>query len=242
MGSSSESSSWTEHFCQRRGNKYFCEVDGGYIEDTFNLFGLRPLVPNYAQALGLILDDEQVVYGSEDMSGEQVKQVAKCAERLYGLIHSRYIVTQKGLQRMYVKFGRGDFGVCPNKNCGYHLLPTGTTDVQKKGKLKLLCAQCEELFDLDGTAIDGAYFGTSFVQMFFFNYPELRPRRYPNKYVPKVFGFRVHPSGWTHRRDPLPIVRPHVGPPIAISSDSGTDMDGTLPANTGPVEVMEIED
>jgi casein kinase II subunit beta len=47
------------------------------------------------------------------------------------------------------------------------------------------------------TDIDGAFFGASFAHLFFMVYPELRPP--PNselsaKYVPRVFGFKLHHS------------------------------------------------
>jgi len=34
----------------------FCEVDKAFIEDSFNLFGLRPYVPNFKESLDIILD------------------------------------------------------------------------------------------------------------------------------------------------------------------------------------------
>ena len=38
------------------GHSHFCEVDRAYIEDAFNLFGLKEYVPEYTTALDLILD------------------------------------------------------------------------------------------------------------------------------------------------------------------------------------------
>lgn len=51
-----EDEKWVQWFCSLAGNEHFCEVAQSYIEDSFNLYGLRALVPNYQDALNIILD------------------------------------------------------------------------------------------------------------------------------------------------------------------------------------------
>ena len=77
----------------------FCEVERSYIEDGFNLYGLRTCVSNFSDCLDLILDR----IGPDDSDDSHLTQSA-CT--LYGLIHARYIITAHGLDAMYNK-------VCP---------------------------------------------------------------------------------------------------------------------------------
>ena len=74
----------------------FCQVERAYIEDGFNLYGLRACVSNFSDGLDLILDR----IGPEDSDDSHLTQSART---LYGLIHARYIITPRGLDSMYNK-------------------------------------------------------------------------------------------------------------------------------------------
>ena len=56
--SSAQEESWIPWFCNRTGNDIFCEIEKGYIADTFNLFGLKMYFQrdDYNKALDVILD------------------------------------------------------------------------------------------------------------------------------------------------------------------------------------------
>ena len=47
---------WIQWFCGLEGHESFCEVDRSYIEDGFNLYGLRHWVPSINDSLDVILD------------------------------------------------------------------------------------------------------------------------------------------------------------------------------------------
>ena len=90
-----DDSTWIQWFCSLKGNEFFCEIDEEYIQDDFNLTGLRSLVPNYDYALDLILDSE-----TEGLTEEQQDIVQTAAEFLYGLIHARFVLTSRGMIAM----------------------------------------------------------------------------------------------------------------------------------------------
>jgi hypothetical protein len=73
--------------------------------------------------------------------------------------------------------------------------------------MKLYCSKCQELYDYNvpgGNYIDGAFFGTTFPHLFFQTYRELRPPPCSTKYVPRVFGFKVHKARRPRGRAPSP--------------------------------------
>ena len=83
----------------------FCEVERSYIEDGFNLYGLRACVSNFSDCLDLILDR----IGPDDSDDSHLTQSA-CT--LYGLIHARYIITAHGLDAMYNKVRKTKDAFC----------------------------------------------------------------------------------------------------------------------------------
>ncbi|RSM16284.1 Casein kinase II subunit beta-2 [Fusarium oligoseptatum] len=163
---------WRDWFISSRGNEYFCEIDEDYLTDRFNLTGLNTEAQYYQYALDLVTD----VFDLE-CDDEMREAIEKSARHLYGLVHARYIVTTRGLTKMLDKYKKAEFGKMPSRH--------------------LYCARCEDIYNPKSSrhaAIDGAYFGTSFHNILFQVYPALIPTKSVVRYIPRVYGFKVHAS------------------------------------------------
>jgi casein kinase II subunit beta len=192
---SDEFPSWGAWFCSLKGNEFFCEIDEDYIGDAFNLSGLSSQVSLYEYALDVLTDGSHALK-HEVLTVSEEAQVEASSEILYGLIHARYIITARGLNRMLEKYKQCEFGRCPRVGChGQPCLPVGLSDVPTQSTVKLFCPKCEDVYyPRSGSHgnIDGAYFGTTFPHLFFLVFPHLRPeKKKEERYVPKVFGFRI---------------------------------------------------
>lgn len=195
---------WIQWFCGLKGHEMFCEVERSYIEDGFNLYGLRSVVPNFSDCLDLILDR----IGADDSDDSHLTQSA-CT--LYGLIHARYIITAHGLDAMYNKYAAKEFGTCPLVQCfGQPVLPVGLRDEMGADTVKIFCPKCKCVYQpplirsrnnhvtlnhsSGGGAVDGAAFGTTFPHLFLMTFNNLVPDALSpdTSYVPRIFGFRVH--------------------------------------------------
>jgi len=87
---SSGAESWIEWFCKQEGNEFLCEIDQRYIDDNFNLYGLREVIgQSFKKCLDVILDRAD----SDEVLDETVQD-------LYGLIHARFILTKRGQEKM----------------------------------------------------------------------------------------------------------------------------------------------
>jgi len=209
-GSSLDEPTWVSWFCMLRNHEFFCEVDPAFLQDRFNLYGLKEVVgPLYSEAMTMILGYAPTEKQLSDPT-QRIHKVLDTARILYGLIHARYILTAQGLSDMKAKYKAHEFGACPRTLCEKHtVLPVGLSDsVAGSGEnpLKLYCARCGELYDHNvpgGNYIDGSFFGTTFPHLFLQTFRELRPSPPTAKYVPRVFGFKVHKVEEQQQQPPL---------------------------------------
>lgn len=223
---------WIMWFCSLKGNEFFCEVDEEFIQDEFNLTGLSSMVPFYDNAIDMILDLESP--GEEDLTEEQQHMVESAAETLYGLIHARFITTNRGLKLMEDKYRQYHFGRCPRVYCGgQQVLPVGQSDVVRESSVKVFCPKCEDIYYPRSSrhkSLDGAFWGTTFPHLLLLQMQENNPPvpRNRQQYVPRIFGFRVR------RKDDQPIVPPALtAPPGSSASGSPAPAGAASPAAIG---------
>jgi len=186
-------SGWIPWFCGLKGNEFFAEVDEEYVRDNFNLYGLRGRFQFYDHALEMIISGESP--DEDDLADSEFLEIYRDATDLYGLIHARYIASPRGLQVMREKFVKGNFGVCPRVLCErQHALPIGMSEELRSQQVKIFCPKCEQVYSPKSKykELDGAYFGTSFPQIFLQSYPNLMPLDSPKPFAPRVFGFKLH--------------------------------------------------
>uniref|UniRef100_A0A6B2LDJ1 Casein kinase II subunit beta n=1 Tax=Arcella intermedia TaxID=1963864 RepID=A0A6B2LDJ1_9EUKA len=211
--------SWISWFCSARGRGFFVEVEKSWIEDDFNLYGLshsRMGISHYDVALDTILDREL----EYELNEKQAQIVQKYSELLYGLIHARFIVTQRGLEMMKEKFINVDFGRCPRVYCeGQPVLPVGESDVPGTS-LKIYCPRCRDIYYppfSKHSQLDGANFGTTFPHLLLQTYPRLIPPAPKQTFVPRIFGFKIHRS----------VLVPPEKKPNDLTRSRKTDLDST---------------
>jgi casein kinase II subunit beta len=200
-GSSGEESgsSWVEWFQSLRGNELFCSVDEDYITDRFNLTGLNTVVQHYQLAYEIITDSL-----GQELDPEVWDAAERSARHLYGLIHARYILSNKGLCKMAEKMKRGDFGKCPRVLChNQNVIPVGISDNTGVKCVKLYCPKCEDIYNPPSKrhlAIDGAFFTASLPHLLLQMFPNLMPQKSAERYIPTIFGFKVHAIANEHRK------------------------------------------
>lgn len=157
-----------------------------------------------------------------ELDERQQELVEVSAETLYGLIHARFILTARGMHNMLSKYTDGAFGRCPRVYCnGQTVLPVGQSDVPRCSTVKIFCPMCFDLFfprSRSHNTLDGSYWGTTFPHLFLHTYSNLVPQRNPERYVPRMYGFKIHKSATQIQRN--------LGPPPSKAT-------GSLPGGPG---------
>ncbi|KAJ3442619.1 casein kinase ii subunit beta [Anaeramoeba flamelloides] len=193
--------SYSEYFCSLKYNEFFCHTDHSFLIDNFNFHGISEYFKYYEKAVEIIRDQDS--QKEENFTKKQYKAIDKEVEFLYGILHARFIVTQRGLEAMREKYLNKEFGVCPRTFCNsFPVLPIGFSDTPSQSKMKIFCPQCKKVYypPHDYNDIDSAFFGSTFPNLFINTFPELIKNIQKKDYKPKMFGFDIHPSfNWYYK-------------------------------------------
>ncbi|KAA0162981.1 hypothetical protein FNF31_03037 [Cafeteria roenbergensis] len=189
-----DADTWIGWFCSQKGNEFLCEVEASFIEDAFNLYGLRSMVPHFRDCIEMILD---IRSGSERDREDWSGALFEHARDLYGLIHARFILTSRGMLKMLHKYEDLEFGHCPNVACqNFPVLPVGLSNDLRVETVKLFCPRCEQVYRATThdapSSLDGSFFGTTFPHLLLLLRPGLAPPKSPWRYVPRIYGFRIY--------------------------------------------------
>lgn len=135
---------------------WLVDVDDYYLQSSVSYYGLNVYVQNYSRA-------SQIIKGrridTSSMTKDQVASLVDSCKLLYGLLHQRFICSEDGMKKLYVKYQRGIYGKCPRSACnGRNLIPMGFDIEPNKGNVKLWCPSCHDVYKTD-KEIDGAFFG-----------------------------------------------------------------------------------
>ena len=155
-------------------NRHFSEKDMKYFKTCFTvLSGSSNKVPSYA-----------------------AEEIQRSVKVMHDIVHGRYIVSEDGLETVREKHVRGVYGKCPRLHCEENsLLPLGMDDVPSISHTQCFCAKCRDVYRTPlHISIDSVAFGSSLPHLFLEQYPDLCPTKPDLVYVPKIFGFKIHPS------------------------------------------------
>ena len=138
---------------------WICQIDEEYLYSSVSVYGLEDKVDNFSKALKIVRGKRGFL---SSLSPSQQKKVIADSNKLFALLHARYLCTEDGADVMLEKYENGIFGECPRMLChGEKLLPIGLTYEHGIEAVHTFCPRCHDIYETN-EQIDGAYFGPDF--------------------------------------------------------------------------------
>lgn len=175
---------WVLRFMNQRQNRYLERIQDFFIQDRFNLHGLKEKIEGFEDAYLAIQDKKP----SRDFEREGI---------VYLLAHQRYIYTKVGADNVLDRVLNREYGICPRYGCkDISLVPIGlSNDVGKHGTMTY-CHNCGNLFEPRGSLrkLDGCAWGNGFAHFLILSYPYHFEKKTAEPYIPRIFGFQIAKS------------------------------------------------
>ena len=151
------------YYIDNSEKSWMVPIEESYLLSQVSYYGLNQFVSYFSHASNAIKGKD---YDISDISENKLEKLIESCKILYGLLHSRFILTEEGISLMSAKFEKGIFGKCPRYGCTKQLLlPIGTSTTPGIDTVKTYCPKCHDVYDCD-SKYDGAYFGNDFPLMF----------------------------------------------------------------------------
>lgn len=142
---------------------WMCVIDDEFVDSSVSYYGLSQYIEFYKYAVDIIRRKE---FSIANFSEEARLKLIENTKKLYGMLHSRFILTEEGVAKMKRKYDRECFGICPRMNCeGEKLIPIGFSNIPGIERAKCYCPRCHDVYNSD-KEYDAAFFGPDFPFMF----------------------------------------------------------------------------
>jgi casein kinase II subunit beta len=172
---------WIESFLASPEGCLLIRLDPDYISAHSSDPRIKAAFPRLKESLSVILGQKPTSKSSRD--GQ--------ARYLYIKLHRDFLSTETGQMAMINRFREQSFPPCPRSLCNkFTCFPCAISDGEDCGTAKLYCPNCSDFYEYK-SQVDGRAFGKAWLHRMLANHPEVLPRKMPEAFEPRVFGFKM---------------------------------------------------
>lgn len=190
---------WKRFFLSQPNNSWLCDIPNDYILDRFNTYGLEDKCHASLTFCCKIITGKMTL-SNDPMTRSDINEQLPI---VYGLIHSRFVLSPDGIQQVYNKYTKGVYGYCPRAKCEKErVLPIGISSQFGNSKVRVFCPCCREVYEARPKInLDGAFFGPNMVHILIDqmnlkkNYENFEPFQH------SAFGFKVRKGMFDDEKD-----------------------------------------
>lgn len=173
---------WILRFMNERENRYLEIIQDFFMNDGFNLFGLKEKVENFEEAYRAI----------KNMAKSKISEAEKIT---YLLLHQRYIFSKIGSDSILDRILNKEYGTCQRYGCeNIPLIPNGISSEHGIHGSMVYCYNCCNMYEPKSSLkkLDGCAWGPGFAHYLIISYPSHFEKKKNFKYQPRLFGFKIY--------------------------------------------------